>query len=401
MVPGAIVVLGALPLTPNGKVDRRALPVPDSRPELARSYVAPRDEMEAQLAKIWKDVLGVQRVGVRDNYFELGGHSLLAVRLFAQIHNRFGTNLSLSTLFQAPTIEQLAGILRQGGSSGPWPSLVAIRPTGSMPPLFCVHAARSNILIYRPLARYLDSNRPVYGLQAQGLDGKTVPATRVEDLAAHYLREICTVQPRGPYCLLGASFGGLVVLEMAQQLLKQGKQVAFVGMLDTFCPVWSLRQRIRCHVGHLVRRGPKVYGLAVARSLTRRLWRKAARLQSNSALNARSMPIVEGLEFIEGVHPGDTNALARTVEANLQAEHDYVPRRYPGRITYFLGRDEEFEAPYEDNRHGWARFAGGGLEVHVVPGNHGTMREEPLVEHLAAELSACLHRAEVASPDRM
>ena len=133
----------------------------------------------------------------------------------------------------------------------------------------------------------------------------------------------------------------------------------------------------------------------------RRLWHTTTRRKSPSGQDARRRPFTEGPEFIEGVNPGDADALARTVKANLQAERDYVPRRYPGKITYFLGRDEEFEAPYDDNRLGWARFAGGGLDVHVVPGNHGTMREEPLVEHLAAELSACLHRAELADPDQV
>src|SRR5207245_6060065 len=124
----------------------------------------------------------------KHNFFELGGHSLLAARLFAQIENRFGRNLSLATLFQAPTIEQLAEVLRVSESQNKWSSLVAIQPNGSRPPLFCVHAAGANVLIYRPLARHLGMEQPVYALQAQGLDGQTEPYVCVEDMAAHYLK---------------------------------------------------------------------------------------------------------------------------------------------------------------------------------------------------------------------
>ena len=153
MVPSIFVELEALPLTPSGKVNRRALSVPDAyRPESGQEHVAPRDDVEATLVKLWQKVLGLKSVGVKDNFFELGGHSLLASRLFAQIQNTFGRNLPLATLFQSPTVEQLAAVLREHESQGSWSSLVAIQPQGSRPPLFCVHAAGSNVLIYRPLA---------------------------------------------------------------------------------------------------------------------------------------------------------------------------------------------------------------------------------------------------------
>jgi acyl carrier protein len=260
MVPSIFVELDALPLTPSGKVNRRALSVPEAyRPESSEEHVAPRNEVEATLVKLWQKVLGLKAIGVKDNFFELGGHSLLASRLFAQIQNTFGKNLPLVTLFQSPTVEQLAAVLREHESQGSWLSLVAIQPKGSRPPLFCVHAAGSNVLIYRPLARHLGVDQPVYALQARGLDGQTDPSVRVEEMAAHYIKEMRTVQPEGPYQLLGASFGGLVIYEMAQQLLAQGQQVALLAMLNTDCPVYSFAKRIRCHVGNLMKKGPKTY----------------------------------------------------------------------------------------------------------------------------------------------
>jgi acyl carrier protein len=147
MVPAAIVLLEALPLTPNGKVDRRALPVPDTaRPELQEAFVAPRDNLELQLAQIWEDVLNVRPIGVTDNFFNLGGHSLLAVRLMAQIQQQFGQNLPLATLFQAPTIEQLATTVRQPTRSEDWSPLVKIQQGGSKRPFFCLPGAGGNVL---------------------------------------------------------------------------------------------------------------------------------------------------------------------------------------------------------------------------------------------------------------
>jgi aspartate racemase len=188
MVPAFFIELDTLPLTSNGKLDRRALPAPEVGAHLPNDYVAPRDNVESQIANLWARVLQLKAVGVTDNFFELGGDSLLAARLFAQIHNRFGKSLPLSTLFVAPTIEQLAKTLRDDAGVA-WSSLVPIQPHGSKPPLFCVHAAGANVLIYRPMSRHLGDDQPVYALQAQGLDGRE-PYRRVEDMAAHYIREV-------------------------------------------------------------------------------------------------------------------------------------------------------------------------------------------------------------------
>src|SRR5262249_55610793 len=157
-----------------------------SRSVIAGTTVAPRDTLEFQLVTIWENLLNIQPLGVQENFFELGGDSLLALRMFAQIKDRFGKNLPVATLFRAPTIEQLAAILRQEVWSDSWPSLVAIQPNGSKPPLYCIHACDGDVLIYRPLVRHiihLDLDQPIYGLQAQGLDGKQVPYNRIEDMA--------------------------------------------------------------------------------------------------------------------------------------------------------------------------------------------------------------------------
>ncbi len=388
MIPAIFVALEALPLTPNGKVNRRALPIPDeSRPDLAEPYLRPRDQLEERLAMLWTSVLQLKSIGVRDNFFELGGNSLLAARLFAQIANSFGKHLPLATLFQFSTIEQLANHLREDSeTSRPWSALVAIQPEGSKPPLFCVHAAGANVLIYRPLSRHLGNDQPVYALQAQGLDGRARPLTRVEDMAALYIKEMRALQPEGPYFLLGASFGGLVIYEMAQQLLAQNQQVALLAMLNTNCPIYSFAKRMRCHMGHLMERGPKSYAMGVGQSVRRRLTGQ----ETNNETRDAPDPEIQKLLMKDS---GVDESLVRTVMAIMAAEEQYVPLRrvYPGKITLFWARDAKRD--FEDNRLAWRKLAAGGFEVHVVPGTHTSMREEPHVAELVAKLKDCLEGA--------
>ena len=235
MIPSTFVLLDRLPLSSNNKLDRSALPEPDhGRQQTSKAFVAPRDELEIQLARLWEEALGVRPVGVRDNFFEIGGHSLLAVSLFAEIEKTFNKRIPLAALFQGPTIENLANLLRADISSSSWSSLVPIKPDGSKAPLYLVHPWGGNVLCYRTLAHLLGPDQPVYGLQPQGLDGKQPPLRQIEDMAAHYLKEISSLQPAGPYYIGGLSSGGTIAFEMAQQLQQRGQNVALLVLFDTF-----------------------------------------------------------------------------------------------------------------------------------------------------------------------
>src|SRR5207249_8411 len=191
------------------------------------------DNTVTELTRIWQDLLGVESISPDQNYFDLGGDSILAVQLFAQIEKVFQIKLPVATLFEAPTIEALAQILQREAPASGWSPLVAIQPNGSHPPFFCFHGAGGNVLIYRELAKYLGPDQPFYGLQSQGLDGTCAPLTKIEDMAALYVKEIRKAQPHGPYLLGGYCGGGTIAFEAAQQLRAKGEQIALLALFDT------------------------------------------------------------------------------------------------------------------------------------------------------------------------
>ena len=191
------------------------------------------DDTAEQLARIWQEELGVEVVGPDQNFFDLGGDSSLAVRMFSQVEKMFGVKLPLATLYDAPTIEELAVILRGEASNHRWSPLVPIQVVGSRPHFFCVHGAGGTVLMYRELSQHLGDDQPFYGLQSHGLDGSCPPLHRVEEMAAIYVREIRKVQPQGPYFVGGYCMGGTVAYEVAQQLYEQGETVALLALFDT------------------------------------------------------------------------------------------------------------------------------------------------------------------------
>ncbi|MGD1698460.1 amino acid adenylation domain-containing protein [Dapis sp. BLCC M229] len=412
MLPSAFVVLSALPLTPNGKVDRKALPAPEAELMRLENFILPRDPVERQLAQIWSEVLNVQPVLLQDNFFDLGGNSLLAIRLIAKIEEQFGKNLPLATLFQGQTIEQLATILREPKDSWSWSSLVPIQTSGDKLPFFCLPGAGGNVIYFSHLARYLGQDQPFYGLQAVGLDGKSEPYTKVEDMAAHYIEVIQSVQPQGPYLLGGHSFGGAVAFEIAQKLQKQGQEVALLAILDNTAPepenkhhrlgwdepMWmAFLGRV---LGNMFGKDPEI-SYEVLKQLTpdEQLNYLHERLQS-----IKVFPLGTGINQVRG--------FVRVFIANCL--WDYFPQKvYPTKIALFkasedypenLFGNELFEAikpEYaSDPLLGWGEFSAGQVDVHVVPGDHISLMNEPHVKVLAEKLKACLEEAQASQGDR-
>jgi amino acid adenylation domain-containing protein len=233
MVPVSWVPIDAMPITPNGKLDVRALPDPAGphRCEGA-GFVAPRDDVEQALCRIWANTLGVTRIGIDDDFFSIGGHSLLAARMFSRIDLELGRSLPLGALFEAPTVRQLAERVRDRAPPSRYASLVAVTRGGTLPPVHVVPGVFGNVVGFADLGRALGPAQPLYALQSVGLDGTREALCSIEEMARHYLGEVRHVQPAGPYAFAGACFGATVAYEMARQAMEQGDTVAYLGLID-------------------------------------------------------------------------------------------------------------------------------------------------------------------------
>jgi amino acid adenylation domain-containing protein len=389
MVPSAFVPLEALPLTPNGKLDRSALPEPESaRPGGERGRVAPRDELERQLAALWEDLLEVRPVGVTDSFFDLGGESLLAVRLMAHIKSRFGRDLPLATLFAGPTIETLADLLRRDSVLIPSP-LVALQPRGTETPLFCIHPGSGDILCYFDLVGALGRGRPVYGLQDPVLWGGWSPGVPLPEMAARYVEEVRRAWPEGPYLLCGWSFGGQVAFEMARQLRRAGAEVPFLGILDTPAPL---------DVEEYAASLDDAYYLAVIAAESQAPLRRNE-LQALGE-EAQVERVVRAIQEAGAGFPGLDADWVRfrfaLFKSRIEMLRRYEPGVFAGRITLFRAHEADPEEPVRSQTPslGWEALTAAGVDVHVVPGTHATMGQEPQVRELAARLAACLETAD-------
>lgn len=368
-------------------VDDPDTPLTQSRPaEVAAActpeplFVAPRDELEQKLAAVWEQLFEHAPIGVRDDFFHMGGHSLLGLRLLTELEKTIGKRLPLATLLVAPTIQELAEAIRR--ETWTKSSLVPIQPLGSRRPVFCISGVGGSVMLFHALARHLDRNQPVYGLEPPHLDGAHAPLTSVEDIAAHYIREVREAQGEGPYSLVGFSFGGLVAFEMAQQLVAQGQKIALLAMFDTYQSASSAhrsgleraRAKLRIYRYHLN------YLLFGPRRLAH-----VKRLASGKAVKL----FCRFCGWVRRPVPAGVAAIGSTEDVQIYAGANYRPHSYPGRIVLFRARTRP---PHETAACdlGWGELGRGGVEIRDVPGDHHTMSVEPNIRELAASFSACL-----------
>jgi aspartate racemase len=365
MVPADFVFVESLPLTPNGKVDRRGLPEPGfSGSDLTTGFIAPRNEDETKMARLWAQVLGKQAVGVRDNFFDLGGHSLLALRLTSRVEKDFGRKLTLTALIQAPTVEKMARLVRADKDS--WSPLVALQPAGTKPPFFFVHGLGGTVMRFHELSRHM-TGQPFLCFQAQGMDGELPVLDRVDAMAELYLTHLRNAQPEGPYYFGGYSFGGLVALEMARRLTDAGQEVGLLALVDTYFV------------------GQQANSSLVGRFLSLSFDQKVAYLKKRATRYRRGIKRrIEALSL-----PAAVKAVR---EACAVAEQSYRPSPFSVPLTLFRASEKALRG-LEGAQNGWQRYAQGGLEIHEIDGDHGNILNEPNVRQLAAALLARLDLA--------
>ena len=386
MTPSFFVLLEAMPLTANNKVDVRALPVPAPHLSDGLGYVGPRDLVEVQLTALWQQVLKVPKIGVHDNFFDLGGHSLKAAQLFFLLEQVYGRHLPFATLFQAPTIAELASVLSREQWVPPWQSLVAIQPRGTAIPIFMVPGVGGNVLIFAQLARLLGPDQPFYGLQARGLDGKEVPFTSVLEMARHYIAEIRAIRPQGPYILVGICTGGLIAYEMAQQLFEQGEDVTLVVM-DTWHPTsyrphrhkWPMRIWLPLFI--LWRTMGNIHVLL---RLPMKDWRPFVQRKSERLMSFLQRRTTEDELFVEF-------QVERVTQSTRQAVARYAVHKYPGRILNIVTSKRNVVTTVIDTRYVWTELSGGGSQtVHVAAADSGLLLTSPHVEEVSGHLQAFL-----------
>jgi acyl transferase domain-containing protein/thioesterase domain-containing protein len=358
----------------------------------------PRDDIERRLAEMWCSLLGLESVGIRQNFFELGGHSLVAVRLFARIKKAYGVDLPLAVLFQAPSIERCAEILRKnlgiellatksrprGSAPDAAPAaperafahIVPIQPGNGRAPFFCVHGAGGNVLNFRALAQHLGSAQPFYGLQARGVGGEE-PLPTIEAMAEAYLEEIRIAEPHGPYLLGGYSGGGVVAYEAAQRLRAAGAEVPLLVLFDTFHP--STRPRkitMSERFERLFSEGPRYLSRQGKLKVSRHLDELSTELK---LLFYTSNDLPLPLDLREH----------RLFNAFREAASKYRPRRYDGTVLLFRARLIDDIYRHMGPTLGWGDLIPS-LEVIEVPGGHDSLVLEPNVQVLTAQLARAI-----------
>ncbi|MFN8596431.1 MAG: amino acid adenylation domain-containing protein [Anaerolineae bacterium] len=380
MIPAAFVMMEALPLTTHGKLDRKALPAPDrERAETDRVYVAPRDIWEFHLVRLWEELLDVHPISVTDNFFELGGHSLIAVRLMARIQQQLNRPIPLVQLFQEPTIEHLAHILREGIADAA--TVVPLRPFGKKRPLFMVHPSGGSVHWYYDLARRLGDDQPLYGLQAQGLNGDRDLHTRIDEMAAHYVTAMREVQPNGPYQIGGWSLGVIIAFEIARQLEQQGQAVSLLALLDQG-PILPLPKPID-DADYLV----NTFGQNISLSIEK--------LRELNAADQIAY-VWEKARKAKWLYPDVTleqfRLFVTILRTHTEAWRNYEVGSFAGHVTLFRAEKPTEHTPREPD-FGWSTYALGGVTIVDVPGDHLGMMHEPHVAALADRLQTCLNAA--------
>ena len=378
------------------------------RPDLATVYAPPRNPLEQKLAELWQAMLGIERIGIHDDFFMLGGDSLIAIQLLARTREHFAVSLSQHVLLRTRTIALLADVIQESWADAESPrgpaeprrsnAVEALQLGGSGVPLFLVPPVGGHLYCYRALARAVGAGHPIYGFVAPGVDGDSEPLKDMRELAAYYIRALRAQQPEGPYALAAWSFGGVVAYEMAQQLKASGVSVAMVALIDSVARGGSQWLEPLDEVSLLA-------SFAVDAGL---LPRNAL---ADTVSRLMDIPAAQRLRFVAeraaqfGLLPAEVTSerllhLFRLFRSNLQALSEYAPAPYSGPIVLFRSSESTsipvLEALIRSARDlqtlGWGELCGDHLEVHRISGNHYTMMEPPGVDEMGRHLRRSLEK---------
>lgn len=365
--------------------------------------------VEWVLAGIWRELFDVEHIAKNDDFFELGGHSLAAVRMFAQLRQHYPLDLPLSALLEASSLAGFAALVERGvpagheaaaspssaepthiGSlkKGRWSPLVTIcRGDLQRQPLFCIHGSGGNVLNFKGLSQKLGPDRPVYGLQSQGVDGHLAMLESIEDMARQYVSAIRSVDPHGPYRLLGYSAGGVIAFEMAQQLNQAGAGVSLLAMIDTLTPAAAARQPDFLRKFWLMRHWSMKFARERYRNrLTRQPTDDVYPEISDKLLRGEWLPP----ELVE-------RHLSRNI---VRIQNQYQPLPYQGDILMFKARDATTQYLLAGDHLGWQAHMEGRIQLVSVTGAHLTVMADPGLTEMSTALIAELNRldrAEVAA----
>ncbi len=408
MVPEMIIKVDEIPLTSNGKVDKKRLIATAKEKQIlsGNKIVNPTNETEEFVLDLWKKILKVEAMGIDDDFFDLGGHSLKAVQLMAEMKKRKEINIPLASLIQNSTVRTFASLLSSDKKDSFWRCLVPIRPKGKKTPLFLIHGAGLNVLLYQSLKHHLKYDCPIYAFQAKGLDGNGELSNDIEEMADDYIEEIKKIQPNGPYLLLGFSLGGFIAFDMAKKLATQGNEVGFTGVIDS---VSSMAKHIQSPLGQIffklkisVIKPFYVTWLLLKEPMNGKkqlLKNKYKSIRFSIIFRLIKLGIMKEKERTIRIEDGQPMFLSDNVEmAMTEALVNYKITSAPIQLDLFRAGKPTF---YISDRgdYGWGRFAQKGVVVHTLPSEHSLIFAPPNDKHFAEVLDQRL--AEIEAKIRM